>query len=50
MIVHALVGDLGVDLLAGGLLEEAAGTVGDLLAGVLVDVVAGLLGAHGEGY
>lgn len=46
---HSLVGDLGVDLLAGGLLKEAAGAVGDLLAGVLVDVVAGLLGAHVEG-
>lgn len=44
-----LVGDLGVDLLAGGLLVEVPGAVGDLLGRVVVDVVARLLGAHREG-
>lgn len=43
------VGDLRRHLLAGSLLEQAAGTVGDLLSRVARDGVAGLLGAHVEG-
>jgi len=45
----SLVGVLGVDLLASGLLKQAASTVRDLLGRVGVDVVARLLGEGVEG-
>lgn len=44
-----LVGVLGVNLLAGELLEGATRTVGNLLGSVAVDVVARFLGGRGEG-
>lgn len=46
----SLVGDLGADLLAGGLLEETAACVGDLLGRLAGDGVAGLLGAKVESW